>query len=170
MTTEWTPQPGGIMMHLCLARPERGRSAPGDQFDCPQCRVVLLDAFRDPADVPEPVTVPDTVRPHLIVDSPGRTVPISLNCPVCGEEFLSHRLSDHVLEVHSPVPQGPSVHATAIDVRWFGIPQTGAWFARCSCGWERAGRWGKAQGPTWAKGQAQAAAETHKQMMEDTDQ
>lgn len=162
------------MTHLCLARPEEGRTVPGDQFDCPKCRVVLLDAFRRPADAPETGlrTVPHLfagpINPTPWVDraigptfaQDGMT---SLNCPVCGQAFLSPRLSDHILEAHSPVPQE---HTTTIDVHWRGIQQIGIWHAHCSCGWERSGRWERSQGLTWAKGQAKAVAEVHEQMME----
>lgn len=107
------------MTHLCLARPEEGRSAPGDQFDCPECRVVLLDAFRDPAPVPEPriTSTPGARFPHLIMGDSGRTVDLGTPpAAPCAPVWGTH-----------PEPNRSG---------------GGIWRVVCNCGWRKEGRYG----------------------------
>lgn len=109
--------------HVALGDPG-GPSHPGDEFDCPQCRAALLEAFRTPADRyreyfgSQPID-PGS-RPHLMLP-PGRTVAIPPTEP--------DEPSNHVTWGQA-VPNGP------------GVPG-GRWEAGCSCGWRKGGTYAR---------------------------
>lgn len=111
-------------VHLCLADPASGRSAPGDQADCPQCRRVLLLSFLVPADAPEVIQPPATDGPHLMV--PDRFT--------------------RSLELRPPADPDPGPPDTRTHVTEHGIEPDpdqpgGEWFARCTCGWSETGHY-----------------------------
>jgi len=124
------------MTHLCLARPEEGHSAPGDQFDCPECRVVLLDAFRDPATPPLPTitSTPGAQSSPLLVPDPGRTVYLSPSGRCLDPELCSRDEPCPECERARQAPCAPvwGVHFTP------GL-RSGIWRAVCNCGWRKEG-------------------------------
>lgn len=109
--------------HACMSSPGL---APGDQFDCPACRAVLLRAFREPVQAPgegAPVDAgQDTgcLEPELCTTSDP--------CPVC-----------------ESAREGHDANARAFEYPY--RPGTGTWSAWCSCGWFVTGPWGVPGGP-----------------------
>ena len=99
------------VVHACLADEIR-RAAPGDQFDCPRCRAVLLESFRGPAQTPPlGVLLPRPLeRPVYDLDPEAQPVPADAH-----EHAAWHMVT--------PNAAGPG----------------GVWAAGCSCGWSKSG-------------------------------
>ena len=93
------------------------RPHPGDQLDCPDCRALLLEAFRAPVSLPEPVPAREPcLDPELCA--------VSGPCPPCE-------------------PDEPEPHETAVSVHPSRVVQGyGHWYASCTCGWSKAGWYG----------------------------
>lgn len=87
------------------------RHTGNDVLDCEQCRADLLDAFRAPAEVPEPVKpdVPAYRNPEHIIVPPERTRTVDIGRP------------EHSTWTALVQPPGSPAVQTAI----------------CSCGWTR---------------------------------
>lgn len=115
-------RPAPALSHYAFGREPH----PGNELDCGSCRVLLLEAFRPPADVPEPV------QPEL----PGGCLEPELctaadPCPVC--------------EAPEPEPEPEQESWTVRDVRHrteylIGTSPdgvSGAWSVTCRCGFIR---------------------------------
>lgn len=120
-----------IRKHQCL---DGNTERLGDSWDCPKCRVALLDSFRTSPGIPETGlrTTPNLFHPHLIVPPEHtRTVPLDVD------------EAEHTV-IHGTQP--------FTDGRAGGI-----WRAVCRCGWRREGRYA---GPRY-RAQAEEVARQH---------
>lgn len=155
-----------MRVHACLARSGPTPTVPGDTFDCPDCRAVLLESFREPATVPENVPGPP-VPPAFQRPESGCLEPELCTtadpCPVCDpDEPDEPGLTGHETRT--------AIHPSRVQEGW------GFWYASCSCGWKRSGVYGppaesgqplpiawRAVGPEKAQQMADRWAEHHKQ-------
>jgi hypothetical protein len=128
-----------ITRHNCLDNEVRN----GDYLSCAVCRVLLLEAFRAPADVPR--------RPHLTVP-PGRTVPLY---PETGSVYPDPDWID----------QEPVIaeHTTGYGATPSDESAGGLWWARCSCGWEANGGYARTTGAPMAERLARLKANQHRE-------
>lgn len=149
------------MSHYCLATGTGLRDTRGDQFDCPACRGVLLESFREPACVPQTPAATPAVRPGDGCLEPGLCT-LGDPCPVCDPEPDEPGLTGHVTHTR--------LTASSVQADW------GFWYAFCDCGWRTGGVYGppveegrplpvawRAVGPDNAQRLADQWAEHHKQ-------
>jgi hypothetical protein len=145
-----------VQIHYC---PSRGTAQSGDELDCPKCRAELLKAFRSPADVSE---IPPAPR--------GWFAPSRLPHPV--EHASPPRFEPDEFETspakHTDSGPVPGAHVTRVMTAPYArnIPG-GNWYAGCTCGWTATGIWTGGKTEEWAAGQAAAAAEAHKEGLQD---
>lgn len=134
----------GSLVHAALGGPD-GDTHRGDYLDCGLCRVKLLEAFRAPAEVPEPriTSTPGASFAHLLLPDDPRTVD------------LSGTVRDR------PDPSGVA-HITNSRVVPFPHMPGGEWVAECTCGWLHKGMWSPLQGVAWAQSLADKTAEVHR--------
>lgn len=72
------------MNHICYPlRTEPVTTVPADPLDCPLCRNVLLEAFRPPAETPDPASVPVHLTNTYLFTPPGHTPSWTASCS-CG--------------------------------------------------------------------------------------
>lgn len=138
------------MTHACFGS-VGFRTAPGDQFDCPDCRVRLLEAFREPAQAAGPWAVqPVAQEPESGCMEPELCTAAD-PCPVCEPD-------DEL------APPGPH----ALQHRVTGGMRRGVWEARCSCGWSVRGHWGLGplDLPNWVTSRPMAQAEAERRCAE----
>jgi hypothetical protein len=102
------------MTHVALGDPE-GPPHKGDELDCPQCRSVLLEAFRAPADVPEPASA--SRHPYLTRSRPDAGP----------------------LPVPAPGPLTRFGYTISVEAR-ASEALGGSWAVVCTCGWLEHGR------------------------------
>jgi len=90
---------------------------PADEFDCPMCRTLLLEAFRSPVKRDEiPANAGDWAHRPEHSGSPFGRGPLN------------------------PSP-GEQSHTTWSDARPHADRPGGTWFTGCSCGWFRDGEY-----------------------------
>lgn len=132
-----------ITGHYC---PARGRSRLGHEADCPECRALLLEAFREPGDSDyRPANMPlepEPWHPSLPRMSPGERVTAGLTA--------LGRCSGCAHPEHSALYCSPEcVCADGLPVLWSETAGHGRlvrhavadlrWALRCSCGWRMDG-------------------------------
>jgi hypothetical protein len=169
-----------IQRHYCLASPDEGRSALGDQLDCPECRIALLESFRSAPEAPEIEQAkqrhPSGRLPHLSVPADSARIidlyrePDGLAadpnlCPFCGKrraDMQAHVEGCHPAEFEAFVAGSPPIHITEHGVDPDPDQPGGDWFVRCTCGWTRIGSYARDAGRGTAARLARIKAERHR--------
>jgi hypothetical protein len=146
-----------IVKHYCLD----GEHRLGQEFDCPKCRVLLLEAFRSAPEAPDPLEEakqrhPSGRLPHLSVPADSaRTVDLyrepddRRTDPFTEEQENPAHITEHGVD---PDPDQPG----------------GEWFVHCSCGWIETGHYARdGMGETTAGRLAKIKAQKHRDNPED---
>lgn len=128
--------------HVALGAPE-GPPHEGGEFDCPLCRVKLLESFRAPATAPEP-------RPVLPPWAPGERLP----------HLLLGKEHSRTVDLG---PSAPASHLVSCTATPFKYQDGGWWKALCACGWVERGLWTEHEGSAAGSLRAREAADRHRE-------
>lgn len=134
-----------LIKHTCLD----GRDRSGDEFDCKECRLLLLEVFRSPV-VPEPTVSPEGPLPHLSVPADSaRTVDLGLYHEPEGRT--------------DPFPETDVRHVTDHGTEDDPDQPGGEWFVRCTCGHSETGHYTRDSGRQVADRLARMRAARHRE-------